>query len=175
MKSSFLAIALLLLPGCAAYQVGTGSLYAPDVSTVFVPMIESESFRRDLGERLTEALVKEIELKTPYKVVADPNADSVLLVRLQGDTRGVLAENALDDPRVLEETLRAEVTWLNRRQLPMMQAQSIPTEGALAGLAVGVGQTGLTIPEAAQTLTSTQQEAIKRLAEQIVGTMERPW
>ena len=41
----------------------------PDVSTVYVPMIESGSYRRDLGERLTEAVAKQIELKTPYKVV----------------------------------------------------------------------------------------------------------
>ena len=64
--------------GCASYHVGTQSLYAPDVATVYVPMIESGSYRRDLGERLTEAVVKEIELKTPYKVVGTPAADSIL-------------------------------------------------------------------------------------------------
>ena len=69
------------------YQVGSDSLYAPDVATVYVPMIESDSYRRDLGERLTEAVVKEIELKTPYKVVSTPDADSILSVELLGDTR----------------------------------------------------------------------------------------
>ena len=77
----------LLLSGCVGYQVGTGSLYAPDVATVYVPMIESDSYRRDLGERLTEAVVKEIELKTPYKVVSTPDADSMLSARLLTDTR----------------------------------------------------------------------------------------
>ena len=57
--------------------MGAESLYAPDVQTVYVPMIESESFRRDLGERLTEAVVKEIELKSPFKVVGTPDADSI--------------------------------------------------------------------------------------------------
>ena len=76
-----------LFSGCIGYQVGTGSLYAPDVATVYVPMIESDSYRRDLGERLTEAVVKEIELKTPYKVVNTPNADSILSARLISDTR----------------------------------------------------------------------------------------
>src|SRR5881397_1775573 len=73
---------LLLCTGCIGYHAGTGSLYAPDVATVYVPMIESDSYRRDLGERLTEAVVKEIELKTPYKAVSTPNADSILSVRL---------------------------------------------------------------------------------------------
>ena len=81
--------------GCAAYHVGTQSLYAPDVATVYVPMIESGSYRRDLGERLTEAVAKEIELKTPYKVVGTPAADSILQIRLLGDTRKTLAQNAL--------------------------------------------------------------------------------
>ena len=47
-------------------------------------MIESDSYRRDLGERLTEAVIKEIELKTPYKVVGTPDADSILSVQLLG-------------------------------------------------------------------------------------------
>ena len=76
-----------MLAGCIGYHVGTNSLYAPDVATVYVPMIESDSYRRDLGERLTEAVVKEIELKTPYKVVSTPDADSILSARLMTDTR----------------------------------------------------------------------------------------
>jgi hypothetical protein len=67
-------------------------LYAPDVTTVYVPMIDSDSYRRDLGERLTEAVVKEIELKTPYKVVSTPDADSILSARLITDTRRTLIE-----------------------------------------------------------------------------------
>ena len=94
--------ASLLLAGCAAYQVGSDSLYAPDVATVYVPMIESDSYRRDLGERLTEAVVKEIELKTPYKVVGTPDADSILSAQLLGDSRQLLAENSFDDPRLSE-------------------------------------------------------------------------
>src|SRR5262245_22042799 len=100
-----LVICLSAIAGCAGYQVGADSLYAPDVQTVYVPMIESESYRRDLGERLKEAVDKEIELKTPYKVVSTPNADSILSVRLMDDTRQVLAENSFDNPRVSETNL----------------------------------------------------------------------
>jgi hypothetical protein len=147
---------LFSLVGCAAYQVGTHSLYAPDVATVYVPMIESDSYRRDLGERLTEAVVKEIELKTPYKVVGTPDADS---------------ENIYDDPRLYETSLWAEVTWLNRRRAPIvpMQTMAVPAE------VVGIGQTSHLIPEVGQSVATTQQEAIQRLAQQIVSTMEEPW
>jgi hypothetical protein len=165
------AISLLAFAGCMGYQVGAGSLYAPDVTTVYVPMIDSDSYRRDLGERLTEAVIKEIELKTPYKVVSTPDADSILSARLISDTRRTLIENAFDDPRLSETELRAEVTWLNRRRLPIMPMQSVAVPQEL----VLISQTSNLIPEAGQSVATSQQQAIERLAQQIVSTMEAPW
>lgn len=161
----------LVLPGCASYRVGARSLYAPDVNTVYVPMIESESFRRDLGERLTEAVVKEIELKTPFKVVGTPNADSILSARLVSETKRVTIENQNDDPRALEIAMVAEVTWLNRRREPLR----LPTSIALPPELLSIGQTSTLIPEAGQSIATAQQQAIQRLAQQIVSTMEEPW
>ena len=170
-RSLPLSCILLSLAGCAAYQVGTRSLYAPDVATVYVPMIESDSYRRDLGERLTEAVVKEIELKTPFKVVGTPDADSVLSAKLLTDQRRTLAENSFDDPRLSETALWAEVTWLNRRRAPIVPAQTI----ALPPELIGISQTATLIPEVGQSVVSSQQQAIERLAQQIVSTMEEPW
>jgi hypothetical protein len=164
-------VSLLTLPGCMGYQVGAGSLYAPDVTTVYVPMIDSDSYRRDLGERLTEAVIKEIELKTPYKVVSTPDADSILSARLLTDTRRTLIENAFDDPRLSETELRAEVTWLNRRRLPIAPTQMLDVPPGL----VEISQTTNLIPEAGQSVATSQQQAIERLAQQIVSTMEAPW
>jgi hypothetical protein len=161
----------LLATGCAGYRVGAGSLYAPDVTTVYVPMIDSDSYRRDLGERLTEAVCKEIELKTPYKVVGTPDADSILYARLISDTRRTLGENAFDDPRVSEVELRAEVNWTNRRRVPIVPAQIVVVDPEL----VLINQTSPLIPEAGQSVASQQQQAIERLAQQIVATMEAPW
>jgi hypothetical protein len=168
-----LALGLLGLaaPGCAAYRIGNETLYAPDVTTVYVPMIESDSFRRDLGERLTEAVIKEIELKTPYKVVGTPDADSVLVAKLQGERKLLEFENQNDDPRALEYALTANVTWLNRRRQPLAPMNAIPLPADL----VSITQTATMLPEPGQSDASTQQQAIQRLAEQIVATMEEPW
>ncbi len=171
MLPSALATLALLGGGCAAYRVGNGTLYAPDVQTVYVPMIESDSFRRDLGERLTEAVVKEIELKTPYKVVGTPDADSVLAARLTSDTKRVVIENQNDDPRALELNMYAEVTWYNRRRQPLRAPNMI----ALSPDMVAIGQTDALLPEVGQSVATQQQQAIQRLAEQIVATMEEPW
>jgi hypothetical protein len=165
------SLLVVMVAGCIGYHVGTNSLYAADVATVYVPMIESDSYRRDLGERLTEAVVKEIELKTPYKVVNTPDADSVLTARLSSDTRRRLIQNGFSDPRVSETDIRAEVNWINRRRQPLVPVQMIPIPTEL----LAVNQTSNLIPEAGQSVATSQQQAIQRLAQQIVGTMEAPW
>ncbi|MBA4106897.1 MAG: hypothetical protein C0485_14190 [Pirellula sp.] len=168
---ALLACAGLTAPGCAAYRFGNETLYAPDVTTVYVPMIESDSFRRDMGERLTEAVIKEIELKTPYKVVGTPDADSILSARLMGERKLLEFENQNDDPRALKYALTAQVTWLNRRRQPLAPMNSIPLPADF----IPITQTATMLPEPGQSDASAQQQAIQRLAEQIVATMEEPW
>ncbi len=170
-RTALSGLLLVALSGCAGYQVGSHSLYAPDVTTVYVPMIESDSFRRDLGEQLTEAVVKQIELTTPYKVVGTPDADSILSARLTSDSRRTLGETAYDDPRVYETEITAQVTWVNRRRQPICPPCSV----ALPPELVGMGQTSTLVPEAGQSVAIAQQQAIDRLAQQIVATMEQPW
>jgi hypothetical protein len=162
---------IFTLPGCAGYQVGTRSLYRPDIRTVHVPMIESNSYRRYLGERLTEAVVKEIELKTPYKVVDSDAADSVLTVRLASDSKRVLAENRFDEPRDIETDFFVQVSWVDRRGDLIMSHNDIPAQPLL----LNIGQSANFVPEGGQSLTTAQQEAIQRMAEQIVGQMELAW
>lgn len=164
-------LGLFLSGGCASYQVGARSLYAPDVDTVYVPMIESDSFRRDLGERLTEAVIKEIELRTPFKVVGNPDADSILSARVVSDTKRIVVENQNDDPRALEMGMVVEVTWLNRRRQPLR----LPSSVALPPELVTMSQTSTLVPEVGQSVATAQQQAIERLAQQIVAAMEEPW
>lgn len=162
---------VVLVGGCASYRMGSQTLYAPDVTTVYVPMIESTSFRRDLGERLTEAVVKEIELKTPFKVVGRSDADSVLSARLVSDSKRVTIENQNDDPRALEMAMNVEVTWLNRRRTPIRLPTTLPLPVEL----LPVGNVSTLLPETGQSVATAQQQAIERLAQQIVSTMEEPW
>jgi hypothetical protein len=167
-----LIVFILFISGCAAYRFGSDTLYASDVTTVYVPVVESDSFRRDLGEQLTEAIVKEIERKTPFKVVGTPDADSILAARIMSDRKHVTIENQNDDPRAIEYNLSAQVTWVNRRRQPLAAATTvaIPPE-----LFLPITQTAPLITEAGQSVASQQQVAIQRLAEQIVSTMEEPW
>ena len=80
-----------------------------------MPVFESNSFRRNLSEQLTEAVCKEIELDTPYKVVGSPQADSVLTGKLTNDTKRVIVEDQYDMPREVEVNMAVEVRWVNRK------------------------------------------------------------
>ena len=87
-KTIGLWLALLVAAGRAAPATAsaTSRSIRTDIQTIRVPVFQSSSFRRDLGEQLTEAVVKEIEKRTPYKVVRDASADSVLIGRITSET-----------------------------------------------------------------------------------------
>ena len=93
------AALLVVWAGCAGYQIGNQTLYPSHIRTVYVPMFESTSFRRNMGEQLTEAVQKEIELKTPYKVVHAPGADSVLSGRIARENKRVVIRSRSGDAR----------------------------------------------------------------------------
>jgi len=165
----------VLAAGCAGYRFGNNTLYAPTVRTVYVPMIQSDSFRTtpgiDLGERLTEAVCKEIEKRTPFKVVgSEEAADSVLTGRVVSDTKRMVVESPTDQSRQVEMNYQVLVTWADRGGT-VIASGDVPLPAAT----VDVGQAASLVPEFGRSVASTQQEAIVKLAQQIVGLMEEPW
>ncbi len=137
-----------LLGGCAGYQIGNQSLYPMEIRTVYVPIFESVSFRRNLGERLTEAVMKEIELKTPYKVVSDPNADSILSGRIVEEGKQVLIGSRVGDPRELQVNIRVMVSWIDRQGRMLRETSAVPLPSEL----IDVQGTGNVVPEVGQSI-----------------------
>jgi len=169
-----IACALLPVAGCASYRFGNATLYAPNVRTVYVPMIQSDSFRTtpgiDLGERLTEAVCKEIEKRTPFKVVGTADADSVLTARIVADTKRMQVESPTDQSRMVEMNIQVLVTWADRGGA-VLASGAVPLPAA----SVDVGQSAALVPEYGRSVVSTQQEGLVKMAQQIVGLMEEPW
>jgi hypothetical protein len=162
---------LMASTGCAAYRFGNASLYPQDIQTVYVPVFESDSFRRNLAEFLTEAIAKEIEGKTPYKVVGSPNADSVLSGKITTDTKRVIIEDQYDYPRETQINMSVEVRWVNRKGDLVSSPATIPVPADLAMLS----SDGMLVPEYGQSVATAQLQSIQRLATQIVSLMESPW
>jgi hypothetical protein len=169
--ATILAAAILTIAGCAPYRMGTKSLYTCNVRTVYVPVFESNSYRRNLGERLTEAVQREIERRTPYKVVATSDADSILTGRILNESKGVSVEAPTDDPRELSLYFTVETSWIDRNGVTLQQMQPVPLPESL----VQVFSTEEFYPELGQSISTAQQESINRVARQIVGLMEAPW
>lgn len=166
-----LTLLLVGIAGCAGYQVGPDTLFPTHIRTVYVPIFESDSLRRHLGERLTEAVMKQIELQTPFKVVGNPDADSTLTGRIVAEGKAVQIENRWDEPRELLYRFQVHVRWVDYRGEVLREATVTPApedEVLLTG-------TSLLVPEQGHSVAVAQQKAIERLARQIVGMLESPW
>ena len=166
-----IAMSLCAAGGCVGYNFGNRGLYPTDVQTVFVPVFESVSFRRNLGEQLTEAVAKEIENKTPYKVVGAAEADSVLSGRIVSETKRLVVANAADEPREVQVNLQVQVAWVDRRSNTIRRTEAIPLPPEFTD----VSASGDVMPEVGSSVALAHQKAISRLAEQIVSLMEAPW
>ncbi|HBJ38814.1 MAG TPA: hypothetical protein DDZ51_29515 [Planctomycetaceae bacterium] len=166
-----LLIACLLATGCATYQFGSRSLYRDDIRTVYVPVARNETFRHDLGPRLTEAVIRQIELRTPYKVTGDPAADSVLNLRITNELKNVLTEAASDDPRALDSVVSAVISWNDRRGNPLLQNHVMVD----ANIGTSLLQGNRFVPEAGQSIQTSLQATIDDLADRIVSQMEMRW
>ena len=71
----------------------------------------------------------------------------------------------------MELNFQAQVSWLDRRTNQTRELGAVPVPAAM----VDVGQSWTAIPEVGQSITTAQQQALERLAQQIVALMEEPW
>ena len=161
----------MLASGCRLYQYGNGAIFPPNIRTVHVPIVRNDTFRHDLGVRLTEALVREIESRTPFKVTGDPNADSTLTCHIVGESKSILTEAASDDPRALDAAISVRATWVNRNGQRLMNNSVAPS----LDNTVAFGQDMRFVPEAGQSIDSATQRLIENLAQRIVSQMESRW
>jgi len=150
--------------GCAGYHLGNQYLYNSSIRTVSVIMFESDSYRKFLGQRLTEAVTKEIELSTPLTITDQQIADSYIRGRLIRDQKRVVGENINDEPRTLAVNWVVEVDWVDRAGVPLMQRQL-----------VRINRDAEFVPEGGQSITTAQQRIIEQIARDVVSQMQTPW
>ena len=107
-RSAVLALPVLAM--CAGALSGCGYSmrrpFPPDIATVHVEMFHSKEFRRELEFRLTEALVKRIEMDTPCRIAPIQTADALLtgeVVKVENRTLG--DDFDLDLPREIGATV----------------------------------------------------------------------
>jgi hypothetical protein len=133
--------------------------------------VRNEAWRHDLGVQLTEAIQKTVELRTPYKVVGSPSADSTLTCRVTSQAKRPIIETITDEPRAVENTITVELTWTDRQGNLLMENRFVPP-GELAYFFI---QGSDFVPEGGQSYATAQMRAVEMLANQIVNQMESRW
>ncbi|HUQ70106.1 MAG TPA: LptE family protein [Planctomycetaceae bacterium] len=159
---------LTTLSGCG-YMVGNA--YGPEVRTIEVPIFKNDSFRRGIEYQLTEAVQKEIQTRTPFRLAKGPGADTRLTGQIVDIRKDVLGETQNDDPRELQMSVFVRVTWEDLRTGQLLASQEVPLDPQSIPL---VGQAEFA-PEVGQSLATATQDATDRLARQIVNMLETPW
>ncbi len=167
LSAALCVVALGALTGCG-YRFGHHA--DPTIRTVAVPVFESVADRTGWEIQLTEAVQKEIQSRTPFRLVHAPQADTVLRGRVVTITKQPLTQTLTDDPRELQFTLAVEITWEDRRGNEL-SGGSLP----ISSEAVAALSTGAMAVEVGQSRATAQRQAVQRLARQVVDLMEVPW
>ena len=140
------------------------SLYREDVQTVAVPIFTNTSFRRGVEFRLTEAVVKQMELHAPYKVVPRERADTILegqITAVNATTMSRDIETAL--PREQMVTLTVDLIWKDLRN------------GRILCQRKGLTQSAVDVENLGEGEFVGSQGAIEKFALTIVQDLQADW
>lgn len=161
-----------VLSGCLSDDPTLGytarSQYRQGIRTVAVPIWTrgKDVFRRDVEIRLTEALVKRIELDTPYKVSTKQQADTILTGTIDMISQQTLSfDPDTGDPREKQLTFMVSFKWEDLR------TGNIVVEKKNFRVA------GVYLPPAPfnEDFFTGSEDLLDKLARRIVETMEADW
>ncbi len=155
------ALALGALSGCG---YSTKRPFRTDIQTIHVSMIQSKEFRRELEFRLTEAIIKRIEMDTPDRVAPKRSADASFTGEILNVKNQVFGNDiGTGRPREIGSTVVVRYRF-----------QDLRSGDILVERPRFVYQTSY-IPPVGETFTTAMTRALDGMAEQIVETMETDW
>lgn len=169
LASGAISALLSLGQGCG-YTLGYRA--REGLRTIAVPIAENDTLRRELEFPLTEAVVREIQRRTPLSIVDRDEADAVLHLRLIRFDQTVLVEGGDDEVREAGASMHVRVKLTDREGRPLLsrrgerlaEAAEFPVPEDL----------GLEAAAAAPGASAAASEAFRHLAERIVMLLEAP-
>ncbi len=141
-------------------------LFPENVRTVSIAIFQNQTFYRGVEMDVTEALIKEVELRTPYKVVRGNVADTALVGTVT-DVRQRVLSRTFDGgiPQEVQVVVKVRFEWKDMRT-----GQVIRSRSSISGTGEHVPVLGASEPyEVAQHVASAE------LARDIVSVMRRDW
>ena len=168
MKFRAKRLVLVLLTVVAAASSGCGYSakrpFSTDIQSIHVEMFQSKEFRRELEFRLTEAIVKRIEMDTPYRIAPRRTADALMTGEiLSVDNRTFGDDFDSDLPREIGSTI-----------VVRFRVQDMRTGEILAQRRRFVYQTSY-IPPVGETFDQGMTRGLEGLAEKMVESIESDW
>ena len=160
---------VVLLANCASDPTvgySSASLYAPQFKSVAVPILQNNSMAREMEFKLTDALIKEIESRTPYQILSEQYADTLLTGTITSVSLRTISQStstALDNEVMITVTMDFE--WLN-----------LQSGGRIIGRK-NFSSSALFVPSRASSepIEMGQFAVVSQLSQDIVDQMQSSW
>lgn len=151
--------------GLAACGYQHKELFPKEYRTVSV-QIDNRTFYRGVEFDLTEALIKEIELRTPYKVTLSDKADTLLIATVSNITQRTLSQTATAGlPQEVEVQMAVDMNWKDARS------------GKVIRQRLALSSVGRYVPTqpVGDTFSSAQHTAVQSMASEMVSALRQDW
>jgi len=162
--------AVFLAVLCTSVLTGCGyaskDLFPDKYQTVATPIFENRTFYRGVEFELAEALTKQVQVRTSYKVVSPAVAQTILEGTITSIEQSQLSRRRPGGvPQEIELTVTVDFTWKDLGSGDVIR-------GRRGFVAVGryVPTSGVGEP-----FEVAQHQAVQRLARDIVSTMQSDW
>ena len=160
-------IACLAIAACSgAKGWKAGSTLPGKYRSIAVPVFQNASYDRQVGYQLTEALQKRLQQSSPYAIVGEGTADTVLRGKV---TRVDLKQISQSLGTGLTEELGCTVT-IDWEWIDMRTGKPIIARNGFASSGMAVASR----PQA-EPLDLARYQAVQRLADDIVANMQADW
>ncbi|HRQ75999.1 MAG TPA: LptE family protein [Phycisphaerales bacterium] len=169
MAIACLGVALACQHGCASDPTqgyAAMTTFPQTVATIAIPIFENDTFQRDVEFELADALVKEIERRTPYRVATEARADTMLSGRITRTSLQPLSRSRLTG--LTEEMLlgiTVDFQWIDlRTNVPIVERRSFTVQG-------------LFLPSRpfSEPIELGEVTAVQQLARDIVNELQAAW
>lgn len=166
--SSWLCVSCAQDP-TTGYSITT-STYDTNIKTVAVPIFDNDTYIREISFWITDAVIKEIESQTPYKVASEATADSILegtIDDVELVTLSKSRETGLNQEVLV--VVRIDFSWRDQRTgEPMMQRTGFTADAVFT-------PSGTTNQQPGEPLELGEFAVVQQIAEDIVDEMRNDW
>jgi hypothetical protein len=143
-----------------------GTTYNTDIKTIAIPVVQNDTFDREVGYLLTNALIREVETRTPWRVTGETVADTLLDVTITDVKLRALSQSRLTK---LDQEVAVQLTvdWNWER---------MDDSSTIAGWE-GMGTAGMFFPSnpLGEPIELGRLQSVELMARAIVDRMAESW